>query len=295
MTGDMLSLAAGPAFRLVLTSDSAQVDRSALTEESDAFEVRTGAIPIAGDVVLTGPVTLPPASIPRSQSCALWSISSPSPLPSQRSSSRVLGLAVPAVATGRLFCMGVLVKSETALERLAPERSATVVWWCQRRCLLRRTVYSKHWRKPRGTRPAGASWVRWLMRRSHILTLSKTIGARACAPAVMVARSPWGTEHGLVWAQKHECRLAMRPSWWNGASAWCRMQCQCCAHGRAPARRSHPCRGRPKSETSPDPRSASSRAACAHGRRRAQRYAGGDAGLGLYRAGHRVRGKPECR
>ncbi|WP_299150745.1 heavy metal translocating P-type ATPase [uncultured Tateyamaria sp.] len=172
VTGDMLWLAAGCRVPVdgVLTSPVAQVDRSALTGESDATEVRAGAVLTAGDVLLSGPVTLRTsvdakgstlrrlvylaalAEGARSRYTSLatkaagiyaplvhglalaaflgWSFATADLYHALTIAIATLiitcpcalGLAVPAVATvatGRLFRMGILVKSETALERLA--------------------------------------------------------------------------------------------------------------------------------------------------------------------------------
>jgi P-type Cu2+ transporter len=170
--GDTLWLAAGGRVPVdgVLNSVEAQVDRSALTGESDPVTVLKGAALVAGDVVLTGPVTLQTtvdaagstlrrlmhlatlAEGARSKYTSLatraagiyaplvhglsfaaflgWSMATGDIYHALTIAISTLiitcpcalGLAVPAVstvATGRLFRLGVLVKSETALERLA--------------------------------------------------------------------------------------------------------------------------------------------------------------------------------
>lgn len=170
--GDTLWLAAGSRVPVdgVLCADTACVDRSALTGESDAITVEQGANLTAGEVLLTGPVTIRTtvaakgstlrrlvqlASVAegaRSRYTSLANRAAGVYAPLVHGLSFVafiawsaatgdyyhaltiaiatliitcpcaLGLAVPAVATvatGRLFRMGVLVKSETALERLA--------------------------------------------------------------------------------------------------------------------------------------------------------------------------------
>ncbi|MEL6451977.1 MAG: heavy metal translocating P-type ATPase [Pseudomonadota bacterium] len=170
--GDVLWLAAGARVPVdgVLEAAEAQVDRSALTGESDAIRVTRGAPLAAGEVMLTGPVTLRTtvaatgstlrrlvhlatlAEGARSRYTSLATQAAGIYAPLVHGVSFVaflgwsaatgdmyhaltiaiatliitcpcaLGLAVPAVATvatGRLFRMGVLVKSETALERLA--------------------------------------------------------------------------------------------------------------------------------------------------------------------------------
>ncbi|MEM8653365.1 MAG: heavy metal translocating P-type ATPase [Pseudomonadota bacterium] len=170
--GDTLWLAAGARVPVdgVLQSEAAQVDRSALTGESDEILVmRDGAL-TAGEVVLTGPVTMrttvaakgstlrrliqiaAQAEGARSRYTSLadraagvyaplvhglsfaafvgWSVATGDMYHALTIAIATLiitcpcalGLAVPAVATvatGRLFRMGLLVKSETALERLA--------------------------------------------------------------------------------------------------------------------------------------------------------------------------------
>ena len=170
--GDTLWLAAGSRVPVdgVLCADTARVDRSALTGESDAITVEQDANLTAGEVLLTGPVTIRTtvaakgstlrrlvqlASVAegaRSRYTSLanraagvyaplvhglsfvafiaWSVATGDYYHALTIAIATLiitcpcalGLAVPAVATvatGRLFRMGVLVKSETALERLA--------------------------------------------------------------------------------------------------------------------------------------------------------------------------------
>ena len=170
--GDTLWLAAGSRVPVdgLLLGLAAQVDRSALTGESDAIEVAEGDVLTAGDVMLSGPVTLRTtvdasgstlrrliqlASVAEGARSRYTSLASRAagvyaPLVHGLSFAAflgwayatgdiyyaltiaiatliitcpcALGLAVPAVstvATGRLFRAGVLVKSETALERLA--------------------------------------------------------------------------------------------------------------------------------------------------------------------------------
>lgn len=170
--GDTLWLAAGARVPVdgVLNSDSAQVDRSALTGESDEIAVARGAVLTAGEIVLTGPVTMRTtvaakgstlrrliqiaahAEGSKSRYTSLadraagvyaplvhglsfaafvgWSVATSDMYHALKIAIATLiitcpcalGLAVPAVATvatGRLFRMGLLVKSETALERLA--------------------------------------------------------------------------------------------------------------------------------------------------------------------------------
>ncbi|WP_299372955.1 heavy metal translocating P-type ATPase [uncultured Tateyamaria sp.] len=170
--GDVLWLAAGGRVPVdgVLETARAQLDRSALTGESDAVSVARGAPLVAGEVVLTGPVTLrarvdakgstlrrlvqlaatAEGARSRYTSLATRAAGVYAPLVHGLSLAAflgwwwgsgdayhaltiaiatliitcpcALGLAVPAVATvatGRLFRAGVLVKSETALERLA--------------------------------------------------------------------------------------------------------------------------------------------------------------------------------
>lgn len=170
--GDTLWLAAGsrvPVDGVLLASD-AQVDRSALSGESDAIAITRGDKLTAGEVMLSGPVTLRTsvdasgstlrrlihlASVAegarnRYTSLATQAAGIYAPLVHGLALAAflgwslatgdfyfaltiaiatliitcpcALGLAVPAVstvATGRLFRAGVLVKSETALERLA--------------------------------------------------------------------------------------------------------------------------------------------------------------------------------
>ncbi|MEP1198953.1 heavy metal translocating P-type ATPase [Tateyamaria sp.] len=170
--GDTLWLAAGARVPVdgVLLASEAQVDRSALSGESDAIAVSEGAVLSAGEVMLSGPITLRTtvdaagstlrrlihlASVAegarsRYTSLATQAAGIYAPLVHGLSFAAflgwsfatgdiyhaltiaiatliitcpcALGLAVPAVstvATGRLFRAGVLVKSETALERLA--------------------------------------------------------------------------------------------------------------------------------------------------------------------------------
>ncbi|MEO0634719.1 MAG: heavy metal translocating P-type ATPase, partial [Pseudomonadota bacterium] len=170
--GDTLWLAAGARVPVdgVLLASEAQVDRSALSGESDAIAVSRGAVLSAGEVMLSGPVTLRTtvdaagstlrrliqlASVAEGARSRYTSLASRAaaiyaPLVHVLSFAAfvawtfatgdaynalkiaiatliitcpcALGLAVPAVvtvATGRLFRAGVLVKSETALERLA--------------------------------------------------------------------------------------------------------------------------------------------------------------------------------
>ena len=170
--GDRLWLAAGGRVPVdgVLKSLDVLVDRSALTGESDPIELEEGETLTAGDVVLTGPVTMEAQKVgeastlrrmiqlaamaegartrytsladraaelyvPLVHGLALaafvgWSLASGDMLRALTIAIATLiitcpcalGLAVPAVATvatGRLFRAGVLVKSETALERLA--------------------------------------------------------------------------------------------------------------------------------------------------------------------------------
>ena len=170
--GDTLWLAAGARVPVdgVLLAPEAQVDRSALSGESDAISVSQGAVLSAGEVMLSGPITLRTtvdaagstlrrliqlASVAegarsRYTSLATQAAGIYAPLVHGLSFAAflgwsfatgdiyhaltiaiatliitcpcALGLAVPAVstvATGRLFRAGVLVKSETALERLA--------------------------------------------------------------------------------------------------------------------------------------------------------------------------------
>ncbi|MEO0402880.1 MAG: heavy metal translocating P-type ATPase [Pseudomonadota bacterium] len=170
--GDVMWLAAGARVPVdgILLSPGAQLDRSALTGESDAVEVSEGRALTAGEVVLTGPVTvratvdaqgstlrrlvqlaaLAEGARSRYTSLATRAAGIYAPLVHGLSFAAflgwsvatgdiyhaltiaiatliitcpcALGLAVPAVATvatGRLFRMGILVKSETALERLA--------------------------------------------------------------------------------------------------------------------------------------------------------------------------------
>ncbi|MEM7074929.1 MAG: heavy metal translocating P-type ATPase [Pseudomonadota bacterium] len=170
--GDTIWLTAGSRIPVdgVLTSDRAELDRSALTGESDPIEVSRGAALCAGEIALTGPVTvrasvvgenstlrrmvnlaaLAEASRTRYTALAdraarlyaplvhglafaaflgwLW-ISGDLHKAAMIAISTLiitcpcaLGLAVPAVstvATGRLFRLGALIKSDTALERLA--------------------------------------------------------------------------------------------------------------------------------------------------------------------------------
>ncbi|WP_299698705.1 heavy metal translocating P-type ATPase [uncultured Tateyamaria sp.] len=170
--GDTLWLAAGARVPVdgALNSDAAQVDRSALTGESDEIAVARGAALTAGEIVLTGPVTMRTtvaakgstlrrliqiaahAEGSKSRYTSLadraagvyaplvhglsfaafigWSVATGDMYNALKIAIATLiitcpcalGLAVPAVATvatGRLFRMGLLVKSETALERLA--------------------------------------------------------------------------------------------------------------------------------------------------------------------------------
>lgn len=170
--GDTLWLAAGSRVPVdgVLLAARAQVDRSALSGESDAIDVVKGDILTAGEVMLSGPVILRTnvdasgstlrrliqlASVAEGARSRYTSLASRAaaiyaPLVHALSFAAflgwtyatgdaynalkiaiatliitcpcALGLAVPAVATvatGRLFRAGVLVKSETALERLA--------------------------------------------------------------------------------------------------------------------------------------------------------------------------------
>ncbi|WP_299655876.1 heavy metal translocating P-type ATPase [uncultured Tateyamaria sp.] len=170
--GDTLWLAAGARVPVdgVLASKAAQIDRSALTGESDEIAVTQGAPLTAGEIVLTGPVTMQTtvaakgstlrrliqiaaqAEGARSRYTSLadraagvyaplvhglsfaafvgWSVATGDMYHALTIAIATLiitcpcalGLAVPAVATvatGRLFRMGLLVKSETALERLA--------------------------------------------------------------------------------------------------------------------------------------------------------------------------------
>ncbi|MEL7132516.1 MAG: heavy metal translocating P-type ATPase [Pseudomonadota bacterium] len=170
--GEILWLAAGARVPIdgVLASANVQLDRSALTGESDEISVTQGAPLTAGEVVLTGPVTMrttvaakgstlrrliqiaAQAEGARSRYTSLadraagvyaplvhglsfaafvgWSVASGDVYHALTVAIATLiitcpcalGLAVPAVATvatGRLFRMGLLVKSETALERLA--------------------------------------------------------------------------------------------------------------------------------------------------------------------------------
>ncbi|WP_299614669.1 heavy metal translocating P-type ATPase [uncultured Tateyamaria sp.] len=170
--GDTLWLAAGARVPVdgVLASEAAQIDRSALTGESDEIAVAQSAPLTAGEVVLTGPVTMQTtvaakgstlrrliqiaaqAEGARSRYTSLadraagvyaplvhglsfaafvgWSVATGDMYHALTIAIATLiitcpcalGLAVPAVATvatGRLFRMGLLVKSETALERLA--------------------------------------------------------------------------------------------------------------------------------------------------------------------------------
>jgi len=170
--GDTLWLAAGSRVPVdgVLLAPEAQVDRSALSGESDAISVHAGDTLTAGEVMLSGPVTLrttvdasgstlrrlvqlaeiAEGARSRYTSLATKAAGIYAPLVHGLALAAflgwyfatgdlylaltiaiatliitcpcALGLAVPAVstvATGRLFRMGVLVKSETALERLA--------------------------------------------------------------------------------------------------------------------------------------------------------------------------------
>lgn len=170
--GDTLWLAAGARVPVdgVLDCEAAQIDRSALTGESDEIAVGQGAALTAGEVVLTGPVTMhttvaakgstlrrliqiaAQAEGSRSRYTSLadraagiyaplvhglafaafvgWSMATGDMYHALTVAIATLiitcpcalGLAVPAVATvatGRLFRMGLLVKSDTALERLA--------------------------------------------------------------------------------------------------------------------------------------------------------------------------------
>ncbi|NNE79291.1 MAG: heavy metal translocating P-type ATPase [Silicimonas sp.] len=170
--GDRLWLAAGARVPVdgVLKSLQVRVDRSALTGESDPIEIDEGETLTAGDVVMTGPVTMEARAVgeastlrrmiqlaalaegartkytsladraaelyvPLVHGLALaaflgWSFATGDLMHALTIAIATLiitcpcalGLAVPAVATvatGRLFRAGVLVKSETALERLA--------------------------------------------------------------------------------------------------------------------------------------------------------------------------------
>ncbi|MEM8731669.1 MAG: heavy metal translocating P-type ATPase [Pseudomonadota bacterium] len=170
--GDTLWLAAGSRVPVdgVLISDDAQLDRSALTGESDPVSVSAGAPLSAGEVALTGPVTIEARAVGEASSLRrmvqlasmaeaarnrytaladraarlyaplvhglsfaafagwVWATGDIHKAAMVAISTLIitcpcaLGLAVPAVstvATGRLFRMGILVKSETALERLA--------------------------------------------------------------------------------------------------------------------------------------------------------------------------------
>ncbi|MEM6372691.1 MAG: heavy metal translocating P-type ATPase [Pseudomonadota bacterium] len=170
--GDTLWLAAGSRVPVdgILETGTAQVDRSALSGESDAITVNARDTFTAGDVLLSGPVTVRTrvdagdstlrrlvqlaavAEGARSRYTSLASRAAGIYAPVVHGLSFAaflgwayatgdvyhaltiaiatliitcpcaLGLAVPAVATvatGRLFRAGVLVKSETALERLA--------------------------------------------------------------------------------------------------------------------------------------------------------------------------------
>jgi len=170
--GDRLWLAAGARVPVdgVLESGQTELDRSALTGESDPVPCRAGEALVAGDVILTGPVTLRATKVgedstlrrmiqlaslaegARSRYTSLadraaqlyaplvhglaflaflgWSYISGDYVYALTIAIATLiitcpcalGLAVPAVATvatGRLYRAGILVKSETALERLA--------------------------------------------------------------------------------------------------------------------------------------------------------------------------------
>ncbi len=170
--GDQLWLAAGSRVPVdgVLISEAVQLDRSALTGESDPVALTGGATLSAGEVVLTGPVTIEARAVGEASSLRrMVQLASMAEAARNRYTALAdraaklyaplvhglsfaafvgwawatgdfhkaamiaistliitcpcaLGLAVPAVstvATGRLFRMGVLVKSETALERLA--------------------------------------------------------------------------------------------------------------------------------------------------------------------------------
>lgn len=170
--GDLLWLTAGSRLPVdaELMSDEAQTDRSALTGESDPVGVARGARLRAGEVTLTGPITVRATAVgedttlrrmarlvavaenARSRYSGLADRAAQIYAPAVhiiafaaflgwmfatgdlRLAANIavatliitcpcaLGLAVPAVATaatGRLFRRGLLVKSETALERLA--------------------------------------------------------------------------------------------------------------------------------------------------------------------------------
>lgn len=170
--GDTLWLASGSRVPVdsVLVSEALQLDRSALTGESDPISVARGATLSAGEVALTGPVTVEACAVGEESSLRrMVQLASMAEAARNRYTALAdraaklyaplvhglsfaafvgwvwatgdihkaaiiaistliitcpcaLGLAVPAVstvATGRLFRMGILVKSETALERLA--------------------------------------------------------------------------------------------------------------------------------------------------------------------------------
>ncbi len=172
VVGEALWLAAGARVPVDarLTTGSVQVDRSAITGESDAIALETGALLYAGDVVLTGPVTATATAVGQDttlrrmarlvsvaenargrynsladRAAAIYTpavhiISAGAFLGwlvvtgDVRTALNVaiatliitcpcaLGLAVPAVAvaaTSRLYREGLLVKSDTALERLS--------------------------------------------------------------------------------------------------------------------------------------------------------------------------------
>ncbi|MEM6481842.1 MAG: heavy metal translocating P-type ATPase, partial [Pseudomonadota bacterium] len=172
VVGDQLWLAAGSRVPVdgVLISDRVQLDRSALTGESDPVSVTSSATLSAGEVALTGPITIEARAVGEASSLRrMVHLASMAEAARNRYTALAdraaklyaplvhglsfaafvgwawatgdfhkaaliaistliitcpcaLGLAVPAVstvATGRLFRMGVLVKSETALERLA--------------------------------------------------------------------------------------------------------------------------------------------------------------------------------
>lgn len=170
--GDCLWLASGSRVPVdaVLSDGSVEVDRSALTGESDPIVVHSGGALIAGDVTLSGPVEATAtvaaagstlrrmvelaekAEASKSVYTSLADRASQFYTPVVHGLALIaglgwyfadgnahhalmvavstliitcpcaLGLAVPAVATvstGRLFRAGALVKSETALERMA--------------------------------------------------------------------------------------------------------------------------------------------------------------------------------
>ena len=172
VVGDQLWLAAGSRVPVdgILVSDSVQLDRSALTGESEPVSITEGSPVSAGEVALTGPVTIEASAVGEASSLRrMVQLASMAEAARNRYTALAdraaklyaplvhglsfaafvgwawatgdfhkaamiaistliitcpcaLGLAVPAVstvATGRLFRMGVLVKSETALERLA--------------------------------------------------------------------------------------------------------------------------------------------------------------------------------